>query len=108
MTYAQLGDLRLATIYRLNFDENSKEKFEATDILDNGIHLDARCNDGQHWFAIAQITYDSDNDTYTLESIDSRFMENITIDNLEDAKYLINYAYKLMRKEWEKRHPDED
>lgn len=108
MTYAQLGDLRLATIYRLNFDDNSKGKFEETDILDQGIHLDARCPDGEHWYAIAQIKYDAKEDTYDIESVGPRLMDALTADNLEDAKYLIQYAYKLMRKEWNKRHPDED
>lgn len=108
MTYAQLGDLRLATICRLCFDDNHKERFEPTDILDNGIHLDARCADGEHWFAIAKISYDSDEDTYDIESVGSRLMNTLNADNLEDAKYLVEYAYKLMRKEWVKRHPDED
>ena len=108
MTYAQLGDLRLATIYRLNVQEAGKEGFEPTDILECGIHLDARCSDGEHWYAIAKISYDADEDTYDLQSVGPRLMEGLNADNLEDVKFLIDYALKLMRKEWNKRHPDED
>lgn len=109
MIYAQLGDLRIATIYYLNFDAKAdSEAFTPGDILERGLHLDARCPDGEHWYAIAKISYDSKEDTYDLESVGSRFMDVLTADNLEDAKYLIEYAYKLMRKEWKERHSDED
>lgn len=111
MTYAQLGNLRISTIYYLNIKGNSDKNDEAFlpgDILERGLHLDARCSDGEHWYAIAKISYDDDEDTYDFESVGPRLMDALTADNLEDAKYLINYAYKLMRKEWAKRHPDED
>lgn len=108
MTYAQLGDLRLSTIYYFCIDPKEGETFQPSDMLDRGLHLDARCPDGEHWYAIAQIKYDSDEDTYDIESVGPRLMDALTADNLEDAKYLIQYAYKLMHKEWEKEHPDED
>lgn len=107
MTYAQLGDLRLATIYRLTFNDNGDPKFEPTDILDCGIHLDKRCADGEHWFAIAAIKYDSKDERYNLESVGSRLMDELNADNIDDVKYLVDYAYKLMRKEWNKRYPDD-
>ena len=107
MIYAQLGDLRIATIYCLNFNDEG-EAFVPADIVDRGLDLDARCADGEHWYSIATITYSHREDDYTIESVGTRLMDVLTVDNLEDAKYLINYAYKLMRKEWQKRHPDED
>ena len=110
MTYAQLGDFRLATIYKLQFEgkDINKTNFIPTDILDNGIHLDARCADGEHWYAIASIRYDEDEDSYELRSVGPRLMERLNAENLEDVQYLVNYAYKLLSKEYAKRHLDED
>lgn len=107
MTYAQLGDLRVATIYRLNFNDKG-ERFIPADMLSYGLHLDARCPDGEHWYAIATIMYDAKNDSYDLRSVGSRLMNALTPDNLGHAQYLIDFAYQFLRKEWEELHPNED
>lgn len=109
MTYAQLGDFRISTIYKLGFEESDPNKagFIPTDMLDSGLHLDARCSDGEHWYAIASVHYDNDENTYEIRSVGSRLMEALTFDNLDDIKCLVDYAYKLMAKEWNKRHPNE-
>ncbi len=95
MTYAQLGNLRLATAYKLYVD--TKTGKSSTNILDDGLHLDATSNGGESWYTIAKITYD-DESSYYIESIASRLIDTLSADNLDDIKYLCNYALKLFKK----------
>ena len=94
MIYAQLGNLRLATIYQL-VDVNTQE-FKPTDVLYYGLHLEATSNGGENWYAIAKIIYDDG--CYKMESVGPRLMNTLSEDNLDDVKFLCNYAVKLFRK----------
>lgn len=108
MIYAQLGKYRIATIFKFSTVTGD---FKEQDVL-YGLHLEtcAERQDGTpNWFAIAGIHYDDKNETYNLETVGDRFMKALMEDqdSLEDINFLINYAYRTMRKAYKEAHPDE-